>query len=146
MPRTALSLTLEERAWPCPAIATKGEILCSHAAGTSFLDHVINSHKGTRGVCPGMAANVAQLNWFSQGKLYVSGIWVQSAKGWNRFELVIFVLILWNNSSSLCDEGEERRAGGIGLLVAPNTASYLVGALPESRQADLYSDNPQNKC
>lgn len=49
-------------------------------------------------------------------------------------------------NSSVCDEGEEGRAGGIDLLVAPNTASYLLSALPESRQADLYSDHPQSKC
>lgn len=76
----------------------------------------------------------------------MSGIRVQSTKGSNRCEWVIFVLLLRTNSSSGWDEGEEGRAGGIGLLVAPYIASYLFSASPESPQAGLYSDHPQNKC
>lgn len=140
MPRTALSLTLEERAWPCLANVTKDEVLCC----SYLLPWPCNEFSQKNMRCPDMAANPAQLNWLSQGN-FVSGIWVQSVKGSNGFEWVIFVLLLWTNSASV-NSLKVRREGGIGLLVAPDIASGLLTALPESRQADLYSDHPQNKC
>lgn len=40
----------------------------------------------------------------------------------------------------------ERRGGGKGLLVGPDTVTCLCCALPERRHADLYSEHPPNKC
>lgn len=43
-------------------------------------------------------------------------------------------------------KGMEGRGGGKGLLVASDTASCLLCALPEPRHADLYSEHAPNKC
>lgn len=40
----------------------------------------------------------------------------------------------------------ERRGGGKGLLVTPDTVTFLCCALPEPRHADLCSQHLPNKC